>query len=175
MRSFLLLGFLICSILACSDPLVVAPVQSKSVNNDLLDFNKGYIAYESNAIDTLLSIKNWDFNKSKTGLRYQLNPVGCSGYKPHSEDLVRLDYQISDIHDNSIYSITDTLIHLEKDYTVNGLVEGVKMMCKGSSGTFILPSYLAYDVKGDMKKIGPREVLIYRVKINNVIKNTKND
>ncbi len=175
MRISIVIAFIFSMFYSCTDPVVMAPVQPKSKNNDLVDFNKGYIVYESNAIDTLLIIKGWDFDKSKTGLRYQINPDNCISDKPTTGDAIQLSYQVNDIYDNLFYDIKDTLIHMEKDYTVNGLIEGVKMMCAGSTGTFVLPSYLAYDIKGDEKKIGPREVLIYRVKINNIIKNTKND
>ncbi len=175
MRIIAIIFFIFSTLYACSDPVAVAPLGSREVNNDLLDFNREYINYESNAIDTLLKIKEWQFDKSKTGLRYEILPDSCLGYKPRVEDLVRLSYSVSDIHDKQFYNYKDTVIHIEKDYTVNGLIEGVKMMCEGDTATFVLPSYLAYDIKGDKNKIGSREVLIYRVKINNIIKNTKND
>ncbi len=175
MKIITILAFIFSTLCACSDPVAVAPISATKKKYDLLDFNRDYISYESKAIDTLLAIKDWDFDKTKTGLRFNIDPKDCSGYKPNTGDVVRLSYQVNDIHDHMFYDIKDTVIHVEKDYTVNGLIEGVKMMCKGTEGTFVMPSYLAYDIKGDKKKIGPREVLIYRVKINNVIKNTKND
>lgn len=175
MRTIALIFFgLFTLFVSCDNDVAVAPVVKKGKQtNKLVDFNKDYIGYESRAIDTLIQIKQWEVQKTNTGLRYILEPKDCSGYKPVAEDIVKLSYTVSDIHGKLFYDVKDTIVHLEKDYTVNGLVEGLKMMCIGSEATFVLPSYLGYDIKGDKKKIGSKEVLIYQVKVNNIIKNRK--
>jgi len=54
---------------------------------------------------------------------------------------------------------------------IAGLREGLKLMKKGESATFIFPSQMAYGYYGDDDKIGTNTPLIYEVTVHDIIKN----
>ena len=49
-----------------------------------------------------------------------------------------------------------------------GLRDGIKLMKKGETITFLFPSHMAYGYHGDDKKIGTNEPLICTVTLNDI-------
>jgi len=52
-----------------------------------------------------------------------------------------------------------------KKQLIVGLEEGLKLLHKGESATFIIPWYLGYGMKGDDQEIPPYTSLIYQIKL----------
>jgi len=52
-----------------------------------------------------------------------------------------------------------------KKQVVTGLEEGLKLMHKGESATFIIPSYLGFGMKGNMPLVPPYTSLVYQIKL----------
>ncbi|PJC60215.1 MAG: gliding motility-associated peptidyl-prolyl isomerase GldI, partial [Flavobacteriales bacterium CG_4_9_14_0_2_um_filter_35_242] len=55
-----------------------------------------------------------------------------------------------------------------------GLQNGLKLMKENEEVMFLFPSFLAYGVLGDRKKIKTNQPLIYTVYLKKIINNKKN-
>ena len=59
---------------------------------------------------------------------------------------------------------------VDKENIMMGLRDGIKLMKKGETITFLFPSHMAYGYHGDNEKIGSNEPLICTVTINDIKK-----
>ncbi len=50
-----------------------------------------------------------------------------------------------------------------------GMIDGLKMMRKGSKGKILIPSYLAYGANGNPPKIAPNSNLVFDIEVTDVI------
>ena len=135
------------------------------IDNDrssLLKINGNLIRKE----DSLLAIiakKKGSFKKNNIGFWYQIFNTG-KGESIADSSLCKFDYQLFKINDKFIQSGQKTII-IGKKQSIIGLEEGLKMMHKGDSATFIIPWYLAYGMTGDDNLILPYTSLIYKLKV----------
>ena len=58
--------------------------------------------------------------------------------------------------------------YVDKENIMMGLRDGIKLMKKGETVTFLFPSHMAYGYHGDDKKIGTNEPLICTVSLNDI-------
>lgn len=84
---------------------------------------------------------------------------------------VTFTYNISDLNDSIIYSKEDLGIKnyiVDKEDFITGLQKGIKLMKIGETITFVLPSYSAFGISGDGKKIGINQSIISTVTLTNI-------
>ena len=171
MKFYICLGSILLFVMGCgSDVVVQTPVSNQKTIDKVKEIRKehsrSFVEYENKAIDTLVQIKNWNMIKTKSGLRH--SPLSnCEGKYPKRGDLLEIEVEIQDIHENVIFPPQPQTVHFRKDYTVNGLVEALSKMCVGTKAKLILPSHLAYGFRGYEKEIGSNQVLIYNVELIN--------
>ncbi|MGB0998891.1 MAG: FKBP-type peptidyl-prolyl cis-trans isomerase [Flavobacteriales bacterium] len=167
-----LMLYMLSSLSSCESKTAVQnPIESKPKPNTFDDsklVNKAYIAYEDAAIDTLIQLKKWDMEKSGTGLRYQIEN-NCENPPAKEGSRILIELEILDIYDNIIFKKQEQHIYYLKDYTIKGLEEALSMMCLGSKAKLIVPSHLAYGLRGYQDDIAPKQVLIYQFKIKKLI------
>ena len=90
---------------------------------------------------------------------------------PKRGDIAFFDYEIKDLKSRIIYTIADTkpqVYYVDKENIMMGLRDGIKLMKKGETVTFLFPSHMAYGYHGDDKKIGTNEPLICTVSLNDI-------
>ena len=96
--------------------------------------------------------------QSQNGFWYTyINKVNEDLPTPKIGDEVTLTYNISDLKDSIIYSKEELGIKkymIDKEDFIAGLQVGIKLMKKGETITFVLPSYNAFGITGDNNKIG---------------------
>lgn len=66
-----------------------------------------------------------------------------------------------------VLQVDEKNIIIGKKQVVMGLEEGMKLMHKGESATFVIPWYLGYGMKGDEPLVPPYTSLIYQIKLLN--------
>lgn len=167
-------------IVSCKTPEPRRP-KKHSVNNfykEVIAENKKLNALEKNAIEAHLKKDTlYTYESSARGFWYTyVNKDTLATQLPIKGDQVTLDYVITDIDGNIIYDrqIRDYVV--DKEDFVPGLQEGIKLMKKGETVTFVIPSYRAYGVTGDGSKIGINQTikstltLIEIKKLNNEVK-----
>ena len=135
--------------------------------------NKKLVASEEAKIDSII--------KSNPKIKYYASKKGywCSydirnekdTLRPKKGDIAFFDYEIKDLKSKIIYTMAETkpqTYYVDKENIMMGLRDGIKLMKKGETVTFLFPSHMAYGYHGDDKKIGTNEPLICTVSLNDI-------
>ncbi|WP_202701878.1 gliding motility-associated peptidyl-prolyl isomerase GldI [Flavobacterium sp. UGB4466] len=91
---------------------------------------------------------------------------------PKKGDIAYFNLEIKDINGKIIYSEADLgpqTYYVDKQDIMMGLRDGIKMMHKNETVTFLFPSHIAYGYHGDNKKIGPNQSLMCTVTLRNFV------
>ena len=92
---------------------------------------------------------------------------------PVKGDIVQVSYDLLDLNDQIIYSKETNGIKeyvVDKEDFIRGLQAGIKLMKEGERMKFIIPSFNAFGVLGDEKKIGMNTSIISRITLININK-----
>ncbi|CAM3902211.1 gliding motility-associated peptidyl-prolyl isomerase GldI [Flavobacterium cucumis] len=138
-----------------------------------IERNIKLVASEEKIIDSI--IKNdtlKEYLASNKGYWYKYETkVNTISTPPKRGDIAYFDYEVKDILSRIIYTKEDTKpqeYFVDKENIMMGLRDGIKLMKKGETVTFIFPSHMAYGYHGDNKKIGTNEPLICTVTLNDI-------
>ncbi len=146
------------------------PIDKKKVEATLAKINKKYIGVEDRQIDDYLDRRHWNFKRTKSGMRYLIYKKG-QGKQAYSGARVTIEYELSLIRGNIIYSsknLGDKTFEVDHSDEPTGLFEAIKLMRVGDHAKVVIPSYLAYGLLGDDKKIPPKATLFYDVYVKKV-------
>ncbi len=140
-------------------------------NHTLVEMHKELVDKEQGVIDRYIDKSNLDFERTGTGLAYAI--VGKPGEMKIERDArVTLRYNIENTEKVVLYSSSaDGLKHLvvgRREYEA-GLDELLLKLHWGDSAVALLPSHLAYGLYGDNHKIEPGQVIVYKVKVVQVL------
>ena len=120
-----------------------------------------------------------DYLSSSNGFRYSyLYQIKEDRNKPKINDEVFFEYEISDLSDKVLYSKEDLGINsylIDKEDVESGLQNGLKLMKEGEEVKFIFPSFKAFGFSGNQEKIGINQPLVYKVKLNKIVKRNENN
>ena len=135
--------------------------------------NKKIIAGEEDQIKAIIkSDKEKKYIASKKGYWYYYESRNLTdSITPVKGDIAFFDYEIKDLKNRIIYSMSETkpqTYYVDKENIMMGLRDGIKLMKKGETVTFLFPSHMAYGYHGDDKKIGTNEPLICTVSLNDI-------
>lgn len=133
-------------------------ISSFSCSDDAIDYT------EQNDIDIAIYTEENNLNVQKTssGLYYLMNSNG-SGASPSSNSSVTIDYKG--------YLLDGTVFDQNTNATFNvrgvipGFAEAVRLLKKGGSGTFILPSRLGYGNSGSGQFIKSGDVIVFDINL----------
>jgi gliding motility-associated peptidyl-prolyl isomerase len=167
-------------IYSCSGPTPRKPVShhTQSFMVESVNLNKKINSIEEDAIKYYIARDSAsNYYNSPNGFWYkyliqsdETNPIPSIG------DEVEFEYEISDLLDNVIYS-NETLgvqkYSIDKENIESGIQNGLKLMKEKEEVVFLFPSFSAFGFSGDKEKIGIKQPLIYKVKLNKI--NRKNE
>ena len=91
---------------------------------------------------------------------------------PRKGDIAYFNLEIKDIEGKVIYSEAELgpqTYYVDKQDIMMGLRDGIKLMHKNETVTFLFPSHIAYGYHGDNKRIGTNESLICTVTLRNFV------
>ena len=173
---FRILYLFVCfGVFSCSKQEARRPISASS--SGLLESTTALLK-KINTIEEI-KIKNYirkdslhDYIRSSYGFWYHyIAKNQTNSITPSKGDVVTLTYDILDLSDQIIYSkefigVKEYIV--DKEEFIPGLQFGVKLMKKGESIKFIIPSFNAYGVFGDDDKIGINTSLISRVTLINI-------
>ncbi|QOG01859.1 gliding motility-associated peptidyl-prolyl isomerase GldI [Flavobacterium sp. MDT1-60] len=139
-----------------------------------VDRNKKLIADEENVIKKII--------KSNPKVKYYATRKGYwlsydernlnETQTPRKGDIAYFNLEVKDMKGNVIYSEADLgpqTYYVDKQDIMMGLRDGIKLMRKNETVTFLFPSHIAYGYHGDNKKIGPNESLMCTVTLRNFV------
>lgn len=137
----------------------------------LIKANQHIVQAENEQIDNFIARYGWEMMKTQTGLRYMIYD-DASGKRIEKDDKVMLKYAVKLLTGDPVYSSDeDGLLEfvVGKGQTITGMEEAILHLSKGDKARFIIPSYLAYGLVGDGKKISHKATLVYEVEVIEVI------
>lgn len=171
---FILLFFTALVIVSCNNESIQKPVSTKKqkiinqIKENKISKSKAYMEYESRAIDTLIQIKGWEMETSQTGMRWQMtHSQNCDALLPKKGDFIDVEIEILDIYEKVIFKKQQQTIRFRKEIIENGLDEALSKMCVGSKAKLVLPSHLAFGLRGHQNDVRSNQVLIYNVEFIN--------
>ena len=138
-----------------------------------IERNKILVANEEKIIDSLIkndTLKQYIASNKGYWYKYETKVDEPTAF-PKRGDIAFFDYEIKDLKSRIIYSKLETkpqTYYVDKENIMMGLRDGIKLMKKGETITFLFPSHMAYGYHGDDKKIGTNEPLICTVTLNDI-------
>ena len=174
----LIIGILLVS---CAKQQARKPVSqtSGSFIEESIARNKALIANEEKLIDLIISkdtLKEYVASSKGYWYKYDIKNIQDSIF-PKRGDVAFFDYEISDLKNNIIYTkleLKPQIYYVDKQDIMMGLRDGIKLMKKGETVTFLFPSHMAFGYHGDNEKISQNEPLICKVTLNDIKVDTIN-
>ena len=175
--ALLLLGF---TVVSCSKQQPRKP-KSKTDNTfikESIERNKILIAEEEKLIEAIIEKDTLQqYIASNKGYWYKYeNKVEAESPFAQKGDIAYFEYEVRDLDNKIIYTKEELKLqeyYVDKENIMMGLRDGIKLMKKGETVTFLFPSHMAYGYHGDDKKIGTNEPLICTVSLNDIKKDTE--
>jgi len=109
----------------------------------------------------------WDFEKTASGIYYQIDPPGTGGH-PNLNSKIKCHYKGTLLDGREFDSSYKRKRPLEftLGQVIAGWQESIPLLEKGGKGTFIVPSRLAYGHNAPPRSIiTPNSVLIFEVEL----------
>ncbi|WP_157730250.1 gliding motility-associated peptidyl-prolyl isomerase GldI [Tenacibaculum jejuense] len=164
---------------ACNSPEARRPVKHTTSNfyKEVIEENIKLNQLEKKQIENSLAKDTLNnYLSSPSGFWYTYNKKdSLSTITPKKGDVVTIQYSITDFYNSPIYEEQKIEYKVDKEDFIPALQEGIKLMKKGETITFVIPSYRAYGVTGDGNKIRMNQTLKSKLtlidikKVNNEI------
>ncbi len=149
--------FAVFVMVACKEPEARRPKQHKTTNfyKEVLKENKKLNALEKKRLEKWIAQDTTkQYQVSPNGFWYRYVVKDTLGLNtPKAEDLVLLSYNITALNGEVLYEKKERSYKVDKEDFIPALQDGIKLMKKGETITFVIPSYRAFGVIGDGKKI----------------------
>jgi FKBP-type peptidyl-prolyl cis-trans isomerase len=142
-----------------------APV--KPGGKEMADLNRYLVQKDREIIQNYIERKDLKMTESPTGLWYLIKFEGDGKYLKDN-DRIKMEYECELLDGTVCYSsekLGPKLVILGRTDIEPGLNEGLRLLKPGAEALFILPPFLAFGLVGDGKKIPPRTVIVYSVRV----------
>ncbi len=152
--------------------------QSKHNSGDILKkealvkANKYLVEQDDEMIKNYITRKGWEMKRTTTGLWYMIYKKGTNDVAESNDNII-YDYR-SELLDGSQCYNTDSTgpssIQIGYANVESGLHQVFLHLHKGDEAKVILPPHLAFGLLGDNNKIPRRSVVVYDIKVRDIIK-----
>jgi gliding motility-associated peptidyl-prolyl isomerase len=175
--AIILLGI---TIVSCSKQQPRKP-KSKTDNTfikESIERNKILIAEEEKLIEAIIekdTLKQYKASTKGYWYKYE-NKVEAESPLAQKGDIAYFEYEVRNLDNKIIYTREELKLqeyYVDKENIMMGLRDGIKLMKKGESITFIFPSHMGYGYHGDNNKISTNEPLICTVTLTDLKKDPK--
>lgn len=170
---FSIFGIILVS--SCEEPKARKPV-SRATGTFLKESvkrNRKMVTQEEKIIDSIIkSNPDIKYNQSQMGYWYTYDVKNDKDtLRPKIGDKVYFEYEVFDLFDNIIYTKLELRPQeyiIDKQKLMTGLRDGLKLMRKKETVTFLFPSHIAYGYYGDKNRIGTNIPLKCIVTLNEI-------
>ncbi|MFT7901028.1 gliding motility-associated peptidyl-prolyl isomerase GldI [Tenacibaculum ascidiaceicola] len=149
--------FMTLIMVSCKEPEARRPKQHGTTNfyKEVLKENKRLNTLEKKRLEEWVAKDTVKVYKSSpNGFWYTyITKDTLKSSSPQVEDLVMLSYDIVDLNGDILYEKRERSYKVDKEDFIPALQDGIKLMKKGETITFVIPSYRAFGVTGDGNKI----------------------
>lgn len=119
------------------------------------------LAIKEDSILKILAERKGTFKKNELGFWYQISNSG-NGSIIKDSMVCEFEFSMTKL-DGKVLQTGKKQIVIGKKQVITGLEEGLKIMHKGDSATFIIPWYLGYGMKGNEQVVPAYTSIIYRI------------
>jgi len=130
----------------------------------LVKINKKLATKEDHIIKEFAESKG-SFKKNELGFWYKIYNSG-HGVAVKDSSVCKVYGKLMLLNGKTLEEASNEFV-IGKKQTIVGLEEGLKLMHRGDSATFIIPWYLAYGMKGYEPLVPPYTSIIYKIKLLN--------
>lgn len=167
LKHFLIILIAGCLFLSCTKTAPQLPankgnVVDKNISN-LMEVNQKLAAKEDSILMIFATKADVKFKKSEIGFWYKVD-APTNGEPIKDKDFCNLSCTSLTLDMKVIQTETMQIV-IGKKQLVVGLEEGLKLLHKGESATFIIPWYLAYGRNGKGSHIKPYTSIVYQIKL----------
>ncbi len=162
------------TLLSCNKQQGRRPISTSSGSfmKESIARNKKMNLSEEGILDSIMkSNSKIEYISSKKGYWYYYEIKNTTDLTtPKKGDVAYFDYSVSDVYGNVIYSETELqpqTYRVDKENIMTGLRDGIKLMRRSETVTFLFPSVMGYGYFGDKNKIGTNVPIICTVRLNN--------
>ena len=153
--------------------------KSGSYIDESIKRNKELVAAEEKQIQEIIEQDpENEYISSPSGFWYYYNEKDTSATNtPEFGDMVEFDYSLETLDGQNIYTneeIPTRTYVMDKEKLFTGLREGLKLMKRGETVTFLFPSHKAFGFYGDKGRIGADVPILSTVTLNKIIKENNN-
>ncbi|HLN19708.1 MAG TPA: FKBP-type peptidyl-prolyl cis-trans isomerase [Bacteroidales bacterium] len=166
-RIFILIPLIV--IVSCNNDNTTGTTSSRPGKQDMEDMNRYFVQKDRERIVSYIERKGLKMNETPSGLWYQVINEG-SGNLLKEGSRLNMEYECSLLDGTVCYSSSVSgprQLVLGRTGIEPGLYEGLMLLKPGSEAIFIMPPYMAYGLPGDGKKIPPRSVIVYHLRLLN--------
>ncbi|NHN24624.1 gliding motility-associated peptidyl-prolyl isomerase GldI [Flavobacterium jejuense] len=163
----------------CSKQQARKPISQTDGNfiKESIERNKKLVADEEKLIDSIIKKDTLEgYIASSKGYWYKyITKIEEDTDSPVKGDIAYFDYEINDINNTVIYSKEELKTQqyvVDKQNIMMGLRDGIKLMKKGETVTFLFPSHMGFGYHGDENRINSNEPLICTVILKDIKKDT---
>jgi FKBP-type peptidyl-prolyl cis-trans isomerase len=142
----------------------------ESQKEALLKVNKFLVKKDREMIKNFADRRGWEMKTTDRGLYYQIYSHGDGPKATHGAE-VTISYTLQLLDGTFVTpekQRASKTLQLGSDDNESGLYEGILLMHAGDQARFIIPPHLGQGLLGTDKKIPPRAVLIYDIKLESV-------
>lgn len=168
--SGVLLSLILLSImtfLSCNGRSAQKENPKKPGSDEMAELNAFLVEKDRERIENYIRRKNLKMSETETGLWFSVLKDGSGNYLTDN-DLVVLEYECSLLDGTLCYSSDESgpkEVIIGKTKIEQGLDQGLRILKRGSEAIFIIPPFLGYGFVGDGRKIPPRSIIVYHIKI----------
>ncbi|MDD4971600.1 MAG: FKBP-type peptidyl-prolyl cis-trans isomerase [Paludibacter sp.] len=167
-KAFTLLSFCF-MLIACTKQLPQTPSNKGNVADkntvSLLAINQNLAKKEDSLIKTFALGQVKTYKKSPIGFWYNIDRVG-HGSAIKDSVICKFSYRLLSLKGKMLQQDQQKIV-VGKKQIVTGIEEGLKLMNKGDSATFIVPWYLAYGMKGNAPAIPAYTSIVCKINVEN--------
>lgn len=181
MNKLITILVLVLAFISCKSPEARKPVSVKS--GTFMDAsvarNKALHEEQKQLFEDYMSDRSdKQFIASSNGFWYTYNSdKSLDTTTAQFGDVINFDFNIKQIDGKVMYSKEELKTRnysMDQEKLFSGLREGLKLMKKGETMTFLFPSQKAFGYYGDNNKIGTNVPIICEVTVNSITKNESN-
>ncbi|WGH76571.1 gliding motility-associated peptidyl-prolyl isomerase GldI [Tenacibaculum tangerinum] len=156
-RKIVVFIFVVLAAISCKEPEARRPKQQGTTNfyKEVIKENKKLNALEKERLEQWIAKDTLkQYNISPNGFWYTyVKKDSVSSVTPQFEDVVLVSYDVVAMNGETLYTTKQRSYKVDKEDFIPALQDGIKLMKKGETITFVIPSYRAFGVTGDGNKI----------------------
>lgn len=167
MKAFLFTGLLL--LVSCGGDGRVPVVQRHAApaqrTDSMFERNRDAVKLEDRDMDLLVKRQAWPVVATGTGVRYVIWR-DVPGVNVRPEQWASVNYRVELVNGDTAYATEPgkpESFLVEHDNVESGLHEAIQLLSPGDSATFIIPSYRAHGLIGDMDRIPMRSTVVYHI------------